>query len=634
MSARLLRKVLEVQELNQKQADLNDKQEEQDEIDDEESDSGGRSQNIFDLLNANDYDHELDEDDAIGNTHAVSSETNDKQYHVPEVAVSVQSSRKKSNKTKKKKGKDVSFPATDESEKSLDMILESLSVDDSAGHLASASKSSNADYKVQDSLAKRPQSSVLKVDPKFLNAENELRRIFGSKVVKSFENSGQAGGSRQPRAGRRAVHVHRKCALVTASDHWPRWDGSLSMELLESKDGSHYFRYVRSSSYSQAHRAFEAAKAIHDLNGVASVLMHHPYHLESHLTMADYFKFTGEHQMAADCIAKCLYALECAWHPMFTPLLGYCRLEYAHETNQQLFSTLFIHMKNLDRRGCHRSALEVCKLLLSLDPADPMGALFCIDYFSLRAEEHTWLEQFAEEYQADNNLWHLPNFCYSLAVCRFYMEHEESVKGGSATHGQEASIDLMKQALMLHPPVLRKLVAKVPLKDQAWTNILKHSFFKSDETKIPSLDHLISIYVERSYLVWRLPDLQKLLRDAATLVIETLKQDKSEASTWVCARKEAFPSEKNEYKHLLVSDFSDAVATLPPDNLQNFMVDPAVMGEAAEHQNQDIRLQVRAPRDLADRNAFAVFLESLLPWVDYGPGDNNGNNDQREDEHH
>ncbi|GAB2234780.1 hypothetical protein Droror1_Dr00004045 [Drosera rotundifolia] len=114
------------------------------------------------------------------------------------------------------------------------------------------------------------------------------------------------------------------------------------------------------------------------------------------------------------------------------------------------------------------------------------------------------------------------------------MEREESVKGGNATHGKEASIEIMKQALMLHPPVLRKLVAKVPLKDQAWTNILKHSFFKSDETKIPSLDHLISIYVERSYLVWRLPDMQKLLRDAATLVIETLKQDKSEASTSIC----------------------------------------------------------------------------------------------------
>ncbi|GAB2291721.1 hypothetical protein Dimus_025972 [Dionaea muscipula] len=646
MSARLLRKVLKEQELNKKQADCDGKQEEQDEVEDEESDSGGHSQNIFDLLNANDDDQDLDEDDEVGNTDVL-KETNNKQYHATDDAVSGPS-HKQSSKKKKKKNKEVSFPAADKAEKSLDVVLESLSVDgDSAGHLASSSNSSNVGYQSWNNLAKQPQSSILKVDPKFLNAEYELRRIFGSKVVKSSEISSRAGGSRQLHGRRHVTHIHRKSALVSPSDHWPRWDGSLSMELLQTRDGIHYFRYVHSSSYSQAQRAFEAAKTIHDLNGVASILMHHPYHVESHLTMADYFKLTGEHQMAADCIAKCLYALECAWHPLFTPFLGNCRLEYIHDTNRPLFSTLFTHMKNLDRRGCHRSALEVCKLLLSLDSADPMGALFCIDYYSLRAEEHAWLEQFCEEYHQREEeeeedkyfLWHLPNFSYSLAICRFYMEcGGESCKllDYNSDQGKATSIDLMKQALMLHPPVLKKLVAKVPLKDQAWMNILKHSFFKSEETKIPSLDHLINIYVERSYLVWRLPELQKLLRDAARLVIETLKQDdgSSEASTWACARKEAFPSEKNEYKHLLVSDFSDAVPTMPPDNLQDFMVDPAMMGRVAQNLNQDVNQQVRAPpRDLANRNTWAVFFESALPWVDYGPDNDDADGNQPNNGH-
>ena len=42
--------------------------------------------------------------------------------------------------------------------------------------------------------------------------------------------------------------------------------------------------------------------------------------------------------------------------------------------------------------------LQVCKLLLSLDLDDPMGAMFSIDYLSLRAEEYAWLEQFSEDY--------------------------------------------------------------------------------------------------------------------------------------------------------------------------------------------------------------------------------------------
>lgn len=42
-------------------------------------------------------------------------------------------------------------------------------------------------------------------------------------------------------------------------------------------------------------------------------------------------------------------------------------------------------MQALSRRGCHSSALEVTKLLLALDPEDPMGALLMMDYSALRA---------------------------------------------------------------------------------------------------------------------------------------------------------------------------------------------------------------------------------------------------------
>ncbi len=39
----------------------------------------------------------------------------------------------------------------------------------------------------------------------------------------------------------------------------------------------------------------------------------------------------------------------------------------------------------LSRQGCHRTALECCKLLLALEPEDPMGALMMVDYLALRA---------------------------------------------------------------------------------------------------------------------------------------------------------------------------------------------------------------------------------------------------------
>lgn len=626
MSGRLLRKVLKEQEQNQYQEDNLTTEEQQTNLDDNESDSGGHSGNPFDILNHNDDDD--DDDDQEHNQEDESNAAADVKAEKADNSASVISptvplSNKKSKKKKKKKNKEALHLNANGSTVSVDVNLETLSFGvDSSDHGASSSKKiSSKAVTVYDTVVKPSKSSILKVDPKFLNAENELRRIFGSKVVSSFANANQTSTSRQARGGRRGGYIHRKCILVSPSDHWPHWDGSLSMELLETKGGNHYFRYAHSASYSQAQTAFEAAKAIHDLNGVASILMYHPYHVESLMTLADYFRFSGEHQMAADAVAKCLYALECAWHPLFCPLRGNCHLEFTHATNKPLFSTLFSHMKNLDRRGCHRSALEVCKCLLSLDPADPMGALFCIDYFSLRAEEYAWLEQFSEEYQSDNSLWHFPNFAFSLAICRFYLERDASSSDCNTEQEKETSSGLMKQALMLHPPVLKRLVAKVPLKDQAFANISNSPFFKAEDTGIPSLDHLIRMYVERSYIIWRLPDVQKLLKDATLEVIETLKHDKSEANTWACVRKEAFPSEKNEYRHLLVSDFSDAVATLPPENQQDFMMIDPRMRDMGENQNQGANELVRAPRDLANRSPLAVLFESLLPWVDYGAND-------------
>ncbi|XP_023640195.1 transcription factor 25 [Capsella rubella] len=613
MSGRLLKKVLQEHEESKQR----NHHEEEEEEDDDEEELGARSSiNPFDLLNEDDEDpEEIEIDDE-----AIVEEKNEDADHLSKNVqpVSKNKSKKKKKKKNKESGSNVAKP-----EISLDETLEALGLNANSKLEKVQDSKPNA-----DSSKKASSRYVLEIDPKYLNLENELRRVYGSKALRSFESGTQGGGSsRLGRGGRRGVHHITKTVLISPKENWSRWDRSFSMEFLETKDGNNYFRYTHSSSYEQAQRAFQAAQAIHDLNGVASVLIHHPYHIESLITMADYFKFVGEHDMAADAIGKCLYGLERAWHPMFTPFQGNCRLEFNHETNKLFFKTLFTHMRNMDMRGCHRSALEVCKLLLSLDTSDPVGALFCVDYFALRAEEYAWLEQFSEEYRDDNSLWLFPNFSYSLAIARVYLEKMESSSSSKATHIdslKSSSLDLMKQALKLHPTVLKKLVDKVPLKDQAWTKILKHSYFRSDESKIMSLDHLIKIYVERNYLIWRLPDIQKLLRSAADLVIESLEQDGTEAESWLCVRKEAFSAENNQYSHLATHDFSDSMPTLPPDNLQNFVADPRMVGGDQMMGVGGGGGQQQAPpppRDLANRNPLAVLIESMLPWAHYGDGD-------------
>lgn len=607
MSGRLLKKVLKEHEESKHQ----NHHDEEDEDEEEEEDLGGRSSSInpFDLLNDGDEDPESEKE----------TEIDDEEKKKDEEADTVQPpSKNKSKKKKKKKNKETRANVVVKAETTFDETLEALSLGTNSNQV-----------EVQETKPS-PSSSrpVLEIDPKYLNLENELRRMYGSKVVRSLESSSQAGGpgpSRQVRGGGRRGGVHHitKTVLITPMENWARWDRSFSMEFLETKDGHNYFRYTHSSSYEQAQRAFQAAQNLHDLNGVASVLINNPYHIDSLITMADYFKFAGDHQMSADAIGKCLYGLERAWHPMFTPFNGTSRLKYSHDANKPFFTALFAHMRNMDRRGCHRSALEVCKLLLSLDTDNPVGALFCVDYFALRAEEYAWLEEFSEEYQSENSLWLFPNFAYSLAIARVYLEKTEE---SSLDSSKSSSLDLMMQALKLHPTVLKKLVDKVPLKDQAWGKMLKHYYFRSDQSKNPSLDHLISIYVERNYLIWRLPDVQKLLKSAAELVIKQLDDKESDAEDFLSVKEEAFPAKHNEYSHLSIHDFSDSVPTLPPDNLQNFVADPrmgggeqvaAGGGGGGHHQQQ----QAPPVRDVANRNPLAVFLESMLPWVNLGEGD-------------
>ncbi|KAG4937970.1 hypothetical protein JHK84_044214 [Glycine max] len=625
MSARLMKKVLNEQ--HHLPQHVSGEEEEEEEENDSEPITRS-SINPFDLLNDNDSEPEDQGDELMSTNERLASYDDEEESSSLKPTAEVSTSNPKSKKKKKKKNKDSAVVNKTGEDKELDLILENLSLN------VNSSAEQPVSTKDKNKSVKQQAASILQVDPKCLNAENELRRIFGSKVVKSFVSSNQVGSSRQMRGVRGRVHYNlKKSVLVTPSDSWLRCDDSLSMQFLEIKNGYNYFRYVHSPSYSQSQRAFEAAKAINDINGIVSILQHHPYHIDSLLTMAEYFAVLGEQQMSADAIARCLYALECAWHPMFNPLQGNCRLKFKHDTNKPIFTALFTHMKNLDRRGCHRSALEVCKLLLSLDSDDPMGAIFCIDYFALRAEEYAWLEKFSEEYKSDNSIWLFPNFSYSLAICRFYLERE-ACKDDCMDAEKASSSDLMKQALMLHPSVIKKLVAKVPLKDRTWTDILKHAFFWSDQTGIPSQDHLINIYVERNYLIWRLPDLQKLLSGAAKLVIETLESNKSELKDWACVRKEAFSSEKNEYGHLLVSEFSDSLSSIPRENLQQFMGVPRMM-EGMQDENQFANLpgNGHAPRGVANRNALAVLFESMLPWVTYEDGVDGEPDDNQHDDH-
>lgn len=53
----------------------------------------------------------------------------------------------------------------------------------------------------------------------------------------------------------------------------------------------------------------------------------------------------------------------------------------------------------LGRKGCCRTALEYCKLLLGLGAQqDPHGVLLRIDYYAMRAKEYDYILQFKDNF--------------------------------------------------------------------------------------------------------------------------------------------------------------------------------------------------------------------------------------------
>ena len=82
-------------------------------------------------------------------------------------------------------------------------------------------------------------------------------------------------------------------------------------------------------------------------------------------------------------------------------------------------------MTYVGSRACYRTALELCKVILNLDPAgDPLGITLVMDFFALRANQHNWLLRVFNEWEPSKNLSQLPNMAYSVAVAKFYRSNQ------------------------------------------------------------------------------------------------------------------------------------------------------------------------------------------------------------------
>jgi len=449
---------------------------------------------------------------------------------------------------------------------------------------------------VRVDLSLPPKKSVLSIELKALNPNYELRRIFGAKVLQNEQNK---------KRGRNRGHL-KTTYLVTPRDTWPPAGKSgISMKPVGSKnsEGIQFFAFEHSLSYQQVQVSFLDAVESHDPDNLVGVINNHPYHVDSLLQLSELCQLTEDLSLAGQFIERALYCLECAFHPTFNLASGNCRLDYRKQENRALFVALFKHMCFVGARACYRTALEFCKLILSLDPeGDPLAVVLALDFYALRSQEYEWLVRISEEWENSRHLLQLPNFAYSVAVALFQMGNVE------AAHQQ------LQSALIMFPGVLLALTEKCGT--QIDSRVSSSPFFNSAQSKQSKpLTHLESLYVARSYHVWKESELLPWLESNVHAVLDRVDAKDPLVAEWERNRTSRYPSTpKNIRRHIILSNLEGISISFSEQEMEGsvFNFDPLPPSDSINLYSRAVR-----PRQYVNDNTLSMFFRSIMPTFIY-----------------
>ncbi|XP_059524174.1 ribosome quality control complex subunit TCF25 isoform X3 [Myotis daubentonii] len=413
---------------------------------------------------------------------------------------------------------------------------------------------------------------------------------------------------------RQRQRVYPKCTwLTTPKSTWPRYaKPGLSMRLLESKKGLSCFAFEHSEEYQQTQHKFLAAVESMEPNNIVVLLQTSPYHVDSLLQLSDACRFQDDQEMARDLVERALYSMECAFHPLFSLTSGTCRLDYRRPENRSFYLALYKQMSFLEKRGCPRTALEYCKLILSLEPdEDPLCMLLLVDHLALRARDYEYLIRLFQEWEAHRNLSQLPNFAFSVPLAYFLLSQQADLPEQELSSAREKASLLVRQALIMFPGVLMPLLECCSVRPDAAVSC--HPFFgpNSEISQPPALSQLVSLYLGRSHFLWKEPAIMSWLEENVREVLQAVDAGDPAVEECENRRKVLYQrAPRNIHRHVVLSEIKEAVAALPPDVTTQFMMgfDPLPPSDTIYSYTRPERLS-----PVSHGNTIALFFRSLLP---------------------
>jgi len=407
---------------------------------------------------------------------------------------------------------------------------------------------------------------------------------------------------------------------------WPTGGGGINMVFKHIQEGKSVFTFSRDLEYSVLEQDYLACKNTMDPRAISMFHAHNPFHAGANLQIAEILLHTGEFKQAADLVERAVHVYELGYHSKFDPLSGSARLLLDREESKEYLGALRRHAQCLGRRGCARTALEVCKFALSLTPeTDPMCIMSFIGYYALRSKEYDWLLEFEREFleYPIPAKW-FPNIMFNAALAlrlsttggKKKPETESKSKGEfTSTSKSPDPSNRLQRAIRIYPQAVTALVDAIDNKilktDPRWEFARE---WQSKRVSSPFVEKLILIFASRSSALWRSPPTLAWLRDTARAVYEDEKKGGKGGAAIIEENKlisSAFDIDiPITYKTLQKADYTDAMPQLPPEFFQQNQPPPPV--------GQEIPLNPPSAGEggRIAGNPFAMFFRSLLPNFD------------------
>lgn len=320
-----------------------------------------------------------------------------------------------------------------------------------------------------------------------------------------------------------------------------------------------------------------------------------------------------DNSMAAELIEHALYAYESAFHSMFSLTNGNCRIDYRREENRGFFIVLFKHAQFLAARACSRTALEISKLILSLDPVnDPLAVILTIDFYAIRSKQYDFLITLYKEWEHSHNLALLPNMAYSYALAMYHANKLDNAD------------DALQYALAMFPGILKLLLGEMGI--QVDSRVMSHKYFSMTAvTSSPlALQQLMALYIERCKMLYQGdPEILLWLERNVHVVLDRVdKKDDTMILEYATKRNHIYKSQppRNILRHIILSDFKEKV---PLADFLKKETDPIVHFDPLpplDSINIYERPKQSITQNLASQtNGFQLFFQSLLPSFNLPP---------------